>query len=223
MITKPATVAVASSPVSLRRARPRRRPQRPGNQFALSRVIWMFPPAIRSRESPAAAGSAAIIGRVRNSHVSLNPLSVTLSRRAIQKTPLIVQKLWTLRLPCGSRRKSKQELHLPARFSTTYTPSHNFEVRHSRSRRCGDGTCGDGCLRPSCDGEAKRPRYERRFVRDWGHPVRGILYPDGPLGLYPIDKTIPDSKYSLGQRSSRSFPLPQGPRTIKAKEIGAFT
>ena len=58
---EPATVAVASSPVLLRRAKLGRRPQRPGNQFALSRVVWMFPPAIRSRESPAAAGSAAII------------------------------------------------------------------------------------------------------------------------------------------------------------------
>jgi len=36
------------------------RPQRPGNQSRSAR-FWKFPPAIRSRESPAAAGSAAII------------------------------------------------------------------------------------------------------------------------------------------------------------------
>jgi len=38
----------------------RRRPQRPGNQ-SRSRAFLDVPPAIRSRESPAAAGSAAII------------------------------------------------------------------------------------------------------------------------------------------------------------------
>jgi hypothetical protein len=32
-----------------------------GNQFALTRVFWKYPPAIPFRESPAATGSAAII------------------------------------------------------------------------------------------------------------------------------------------------------------------
>ena len=57
----PATVAVASSPVLLRGARLQEEAATPGQPVALSRVIWMFPPVIRSRESPAAAGSAAII------------------------------------------------------------------------------------------------------------------------------------------------------------------
>jgi len=45
-------------------------------------------------------------GPVRNSHVSLNTLSVTLLLAASQKPRPIVQKLWTSRLPCGRQRKS---------------------------------------------------------------------------------------------------------------------
>lgn len=37
---------------------------------------------------------------------SLNPLSARLLRSAIQKTCLLVQKLWRMRLPCGSPRKT---------------------------------------------------------------------------------------------------------------------
>jgi hypothetical protein len=49
-----------------------RRPQRPGNQ-PRSRAWLDVSPATRFHELPAAAGSAAIIGKVRNSHVSLEP------------------------------------------------------------------------------------------------------------------------------------------------------
>ena len=34
--------------------------------------------------------------QIRNSHVSLNPLSFTLLRVATQKKPAVVQKLWTM-------------------------------------------------------------------------------------------------------------------------------
>jgi len=48
-------------------------------------------------------------GPARNSHVSLHTLSVTSSRLATQKTACTVKKLWTMRLPCGSQRKSKTQ------------------------------------------------------------------------------------------------------------------
>ena len=118
-----ATVAVASSPVSLRRAKLGRRPQRPGNQSRLRASSGCFPrrSALVNHRLPLALPQSS--GRVRNPHVSLNPLSVTLSLPATQKTSAIVQKLWTLRLPCGSRRKSKTELLAQIGFSITYTPS----------------------------------------------------------------------------------------------------
>jgi hypothetical protein len=47
-------------------------------------------------------------GRVRNSHVSLNPLSSSLLRPAIQKVRVVVQKLWRMRLLCGRQRKTKK-------------------------------------------------------------------------------------------------------------------
>src|ERR1017187_2041684 len=46
-------------------------------------------------------------GKLRNSHVSLNPLSVRLFRLATQKGCGVVQKLWRMRIPCGRARKTK--------------------------------------------------------------------------------------------------------------------
>jgi hypothetical protein len=82
-----------------------RRPQRPGNQSALARVVWS-PPAIHPRESPAAAGSAAIIPKPWNSHVSLHSLSARSSSLATQKESAVVKKLWRMCLPCGRLRKT---------------------------------------------------------------------------------------------------------------------
>jgi hypothetical protein len=48
-------------------------------------------------------------GKLRNSHVSLNPLSSTLSRLAIQNSCPLVQNLWTMCLPCGSPRKTENK------------------------------------------------------------------------------------------------------------------
>jgi len=48
-------------------------------------------------------------GKLRKLHVSLNPLSASLLRLATQKTSPVVQKLWTLRLPCGRPRKTKNK------------------------------------------------------------------------------------------------------------------
>ena len=71
------------------------------------RALSGVPPAIHPRESPAAAGSAAIIRKPRNSHVSLSTLSARSLRLARQKTSLVVQKLWTMIFFCGRRRKNK--------------------------------------------------------------------------------------------------------------------
>jgi len=70
------------------------------------RALSGVPPAIHPRESPAAAGSAAIIRKPRNSHVSLPTLSARSLRLARQKTCAVVKKLWRMRLPCGRPRKT---------------------------------------------------------------------------------------------------------------------
>jgi len=82
------------------------------NARATSRAVarfWMFPRRIRSRNHRLPLALPQSSGRVRNPHVSLHSLSATCCFPAIQKASVIVKKLWTLRLPCGSRRKSKQE------------------------------------------------------------------------------------------------------------------
>ena len=79
----------------------------PGQPVALARVFWSIPRrfTLENRRLPLALPQSS--GKLRNSHVSLNPLSGTLLRLATQKTSPLVQKLWTMRLPCGSRRKTK--------------------------------------------------------------------------------------------------------------------
>lgn len=73
-----------------------------------SRTFWKSsPPAIRFRESPAAAGLPQSSSKLKNSHVSLHPLSSTSFGAAIQKAASLVKKLWTITLPCGITRKTK--------------------------------------------------------------------------------------------------------------------
>jgi len=82
----------------------------PGQPVALSAFLEVSPrqfPLENRRIPPALPQSS---GLARNSHVSLHTLSVTSPRPASQKAPPIVQKLWTIELPCGSSRKSKKEL-----------------------------------------------------------------------------------------------------------------
>lgn len=54
--------------------------------------------------------------RLRMLTFSLNPLSGRLLRTAIQKLYWLVQKLWTMRLPCGRVRKTKNEIIAVSRF-----------------------------------------------------------------------------------------------------------
>jgi len=79
----------------------------PGQPVALARVFWMIPRqfTLENRRLPLALPQSS--GKHRNSHVSLNPLSATSLRLATEKTSLLVQKLWTMCLPCGSPRKTK--------------------------------------------------------------------------------------------------------------------
>jgi hypothetical protein len=66
------------------------------------------PPAIHPRESPAAAGPAAIIRQAQKTLTSsLQPLSIRPQLIATEKHPSLVQKLWTKSLPCGNPRKTE--------------------------------------------------------------------------------------------------------------------
>src|ERR1700731_1640999 len=91
----PATAADGQRPVLLRKT------EGGGGRNARattprSRALSGVPPAIPPRESLAAAGSAAIIRKPRNSHVSLHPLSARSPFVAIQKECAVVQKLWRM-------------------------------------------------------------------------------------------------------------------------------
>jgi hypothetical protein len=84
-----------------------RRPQSRTTGRACGAFLEVFPATVPFRESPAPTGSAAIIRQAQDSHVSLHPLSASPFLPATQKLRVIVQNLWTMRLPCGSRRKTK--------------------------------------------------------------------------------------------------------------------
>jgi hypothetical protein len=73
-----------------------------------SHAFPICPPAIHPRESPAAAGPAAIIRQAQKTLTfSLHPLSVRTPRPATKKQPTLVRKLWTKSLPCGNPRKTE--------------------------------------------------------------------------------------------------------------------
>jgi hypothetical protein len=79
----------------------------PGQPVALARVFWSVPRrfTLENRRLPLALPQS--FGKLRKLHVSLDPLSARLLRLATQKSRALVQKLWTMRLPCGSPRKTK--------------------------------------------------------------------------------------------------------------------
>lgn len=109
----------------LQRAGRGKRPQRPRTTSRADALFWMIPAAILSRKPPSAAALPQSSGKLRNSHVSLETLSSTSSRAAIQKPASLVKKLWTMCLPCGSSWKTNTE-----------TPAHGahkaFSVRVGR-------------------------------------------------------------------------------------------
>jgi len=110
---EPATPALASSPFPLPAPKSQERDGGGGrNARATSRACARFLEVPRrftleNRRLPLALPQSS--GKLRNSHVSLNPLSARLLRLAIQKTSPLVQNLWTMCLPCGSSRKTKNK------------------------------------------------------------------------------------------------------------------
>ena len=97
----------ASGPMSCSEKQVGEEAATPRQPVALARVFWSVPRqfTLENRRLPLALPQS--FGKLRNYHVSLNPLSASLLRLATQKSSAIVQKLWTMRLPCGSQRKTK--------------------------------------------------------------------------------------------------------------------
>jgi|GEM_PF-4535199 hypothetical protein len=86
-----------------------------------SHAVPECPPAIHPRESPAAAGPAAIIRQAQKTLTfSLQPLSVRTPPPATKKQPALVRKLWTQSLACGNPRKTE---NLPVRWANSREPS----------------------------------------------------------------------------------------------------
>jgi hypothetical protein len=80
-------------------------------QPARAHAHFRFPLAIHPRESPAATSVTAISRSqaLRVPTFSVNPLWGRMLRAAIEKRYAHVNKLWTMRLPCGRLRKIWQE------------------------------------------------------------------------------------------------------------------
>jgi hypothetical protein len=84
-----------------------RRPQCPGNQFRACARLLESPSDSPSRVTGCRWLCRNHSARSGTLTFSLNPLSATLLRLATQKSPPLVQNLWTMCLPCGSPRKTK--------------------------------------------------------------------------------------------------------------------
>ena len=113
----PASAAVASGPTCslLRKAMNRTGEEAalPGQPVALARVSGTSPGDSLSRFAGCRWLCRDHSSRLRYSHVSLNPLSANLLRPATQIASPLVQKLWTMCLPCGSPRKTKNKSSAP--------------------------------------------------------------------------------------------------------------
>jgi hypothetical protein len=145
-----------------------RRPQCPGNQSRLRAFSGMSPGDSPSRITRLPLALPQSFGKLRKLHVSLNPLSVTLLCLATQKTQPLVQKLWTLRLPCGRPRKTKNYSSASIPFARPFNNLHTVKKSRMQERPRGtpqvgtpqrDAVCGDApCKNGSCgDGRLGRP------------------------------------------------------------------
>jgi hypothetical protein len=104
-----ATHAVASGPTRSKSGK-WRRPQCPGNQHALTRISdfpWQF--TLENRQLPPASPQSIVWQALRVPTFSVNPLWGRMLQAAIEKHYAYVNKLWTMRLPCGRLRKIWQE------------------------------------------------------------------------------------------------------------------
>ena len=90
----------------------------PGQPVALAHVFWKFPPAIHPRESPAAAGSAAIIRQAQElSRFAASTLSQIVAHRNTKTRASLVKKLWRTIIPCGRPRKTENEFRDASRVA----------------------------------------------------------------------------------------------------------
>jgi|GEM_PF-3755552 hypothetical protein len=118
-----ATPAVASSPTQLKEWAVEEAAM-PG-QPARTHARFRFPPAIHPRELPVCRQFAAIIVRraLGGPTFSVNPLCGRSSGAATEKHLALVQKLWTMRLPCGGLRKIGRNRRSSGNFHHPHSPS----------------------------------------------------------------------------------------------------
>jgi hypothetical protein len=93
-----------------------------------SRAFPNFPWQFTLRELPAATSVTAIIVRqdLKGLTFSMNPLCGTMLRPATEKHFALVQKLWTMRLACGSLRKRLNESRWNKGIECLACPSRKF-------------------------------------------------------------------------------------------------
>ena len=176
---EPATAAVASGPVLLPAPKSNHRmgeeAATPGQPVALARVFWIVPRQFTLENHRLPLALPQSFGKLRKLHVSLNPLSATLSRLATQKTCPLVKKLWTMCLPCGTPRKTKNK------HSPPYSVHQRFQSLRSRKgfvplclnlRRCAETSSVSAQQkpamlmwgrppRPSCKAKPSSPGVEK--------------------------------------------------------------
>ena len=81
-----------------------------GNQHALARISdfpWRF--TLENRQLPPASPQSIVRQALRVPTFSVNPLWARRLRAATEKHLALVQKLWTIVLPCGMLRKTAVE------------------------------------------------------------------------------------------------------------------
>ena len=146
----------------------------------------VFPPAIHPRESPAAAGPAAIIRQAQKTLTfSLHPLSVTTPPPAIKNQRPLVQKLWTKSLPCGNPRKTENDSGASRRVIEKGVPHFSPPLRevgilvHHHNRGC--PTLRD--FRRACPERSRRSGIPRTSIPLESHRFRRSTSPRSSLCL----------------------------------------
>jgi hypothetical protein len=124
------------------------------------------PPAIHPRESPAAAGSAAITQQAQKlATCSLNPLSDILFFAATGKLFVPVKNVWTVGLSCGSKRKTENLAVLTSSQVLSHSTANKTGTIRDHSIDYGWGLArGDlrwerrenGCLSGACPERGRR-------------------------------------------------------------------
>ena len=93
----------------------------PGQPFTRSRTFPIFPRRFTLENRQSATGIAAFVIQQTRKLLTyaLNSLCVTMPRAAIENHFVLVQKLWTMILPCGRLRKSVEESRKKTTACTT--------------------------------------------------------------------------------------------------------